>query len=78
MRGSLLDCRQLAERLNVPVRLVRRLILEKRIPYLKVGRYVRFDGDDVDAWLASNQTLPRNVGAGSPHAGRRRLPPTWR
>ncbi|MGI9053264.1 MAG: excisionase family DNA-binding protein [Ilumatobacteraceae bacterium] len=45
-----------AERLNVPVRLV----LEKRIPYLKVGRYVRFDAEDVDAWLVTNETPQLN------------------
>jgi excisionase family DNA binding protein len=33
------------------MRFVRRLVAERRIPFLKVGRSVRFDPADVDAWL---------------------------
>jgi excisionase family DNA binding protein len=30
---------------------VRRLVRERRIPYVKVGHYVRFDPRDLDAFL---------------------------
>jgi hypothetical protein len=30
---------------------VRRLVAEKRIPYLKVGHFVRFDPAEIAAWL---------------------------
>jgi excisionase family DNA binding protein len=33
----------LVERLGVEVRFVRRLMAERRVPFVKVGRYVRFD-----------------------------------
>jgi excisionase family DNA binding protein len=42
---------QAAERLNVTQRYVRHLVAEKRIPYLKVGRLVRFDPADLDRFL---------------------------
>lgn len=30
---------------------MRRLVAERRIPYLKWGRLLRFDPDDLDGWL---------------------------
>lgn len=37
---QLLTIDQLAKQLNVTVRHVRRLVAEKRVPYLKVGKFV--------------------------------------
>jgi excisionase family DNA binding protein len=36
--------------LTVPERMVRRLVAERRMPYVKVGRYVRFRPQDVKEW----------------------------
>lgn len=47
----LLTVEELAEHLGVTVRHVRRLIAEKRIPYVKWRRFVRFDPKEVAAWL---------------------------
>jgi excisionase family DNA binding protein len=52
---QLLTIDQLADRLGVNVRHIRRLIAERRVPYLKVGRLVRFDPADVASWLARNR-----------------------
>ena len=41
----------LADELGVKVSFVRRLVHERRIPYYKVGRHVRFDSSEVHAWL---------------------------
>lgn len=46
---------QLAERLGTTERFVRRLVCERRIAFHKVGKYVRFHQDDVDAWIASGR-----------------------
>lgn len=43
---------QLAERLGTSERFIRRLVCERRITFHKVGKYVRFDPDDVDDWVA--------------------------
>jgi excisionase family DNA binding protein len=48
---QLIDIATLAERLGDSPRHIRRLVAERRIPYLKVGRYVRFDPSDITAWL---------------------------
>ncbi len=42
---------QLAERLCVTHRYVRRLVDERRVPFLRVGRFIRFGPDEISAWL---------------------------
>jgi excisionase family DNA binding protein len=51
MREPLIDIDEVADRLGVSTRYVRRLVAERRIAYLKIGRLLRFDVDVVDAWL---------------------------
>ncbi len=48
---QLLTINQLADRLGSTPRHVRRLVAERRVPYLKVGRFVRFDPAEIAAWL---------------------------
>lgn len=48
---TLIDLPMTADRLGVNVRYVRRLVAERRIPYIKLGHLLRFDPDEVDAWL---------------------------
>jgi excisionase family DNA binding protein len=50
----LLDIAALADRLGITERHVRRLVAERRIPFLKVGRFVRFDPAAVGAWLSAH------------------------
>jgi len=49
----LLDINAVAARLNITVRHVRRLIAERRIPFLKVGKLLRFDPVEIARWTAS-------------------------
>jgi excisionase family DNA binding protein len=67
-RESLIDIDEVASRLGVSTRYVRRLVAERRIAYLKVGRLLRFNTDVVDAWLdtCAVQTVER--GPSSPAA----------
>jgi excisionase family DNA binding protein len=48
---ELLSIEQLAQRLGITVRHVRRLVAEKGVPYYKVGRLVRFHPAEIAAWL---------------------------
>jgi excisionase family DNA binding protein len=52
--ARLLTYGELADWLNDTVRHLRRLVDEKRIPYRKVGHFVRFDPREVLEWLDSN------------------------
>jgi excisionase family DNA binding protein len=47
----LLTIEQLADHLGVTVRHVRRQIAERRVPYIKVGRLVRFDPAEITRWI---------------------------
>lgn len=51
VRPSLIEIDEVASRLGVSTRYVRRLVAERRIAYLKVGRLLRFEPTAVDAWL---------------------------
>lgn len=52
---KLLDYNELAVWLNDSVRHLRRLVHENRIPYLKVGHFIRFDADHISQWLDHNR-----------------------
>jgi excisionase family DNA binding protein len=56
---QLLTIDQLAERLGVSTRHVRRLVAERRVPFLKVGKFVRFDPAEIWDWL--DDTRPAQV-----------------
>lgn len=47
----LLDVAALAERLSVTSRFVRRLVSERRVPFPKIGKFVRFDPCEIDEWV---------------------------
>ncbi|MGH9075353.1 MAG: helix-turn-helix domain-containing protein [Acidimicrobiales bacterium] len=47
----LVDIPALADHLGVPPRHVRRLVSERRIPFVKWGHLIRFDRAEVAAWL---------------------------
>lgn len=53
--GKLLDFDGAAEYLGVRPRWVRRAVLEKSIPYIKLRLLVRFDPADLDAYLAASR-----------------------
>ena len=52
---TLLSVEQAAERLGTSVRFVRRLVFQRRIPYVKLGRHVRITGRDLDAFIAAGR-----------------------
>jgi excisionase family DNA binding protein len=50
-RTKLLTLKQVADQLSVNERHVRRLVAERRIPYVKWGHLLRFDPDEIAEWL---------------------------
>jgi excisionase family DNA binding protein len=55
----LLTVEEAADRLGTLVRFVRRLVAERRIAYVKVGRHVRLDPTDVEAFIAASRVEVR-------------------
>ena len=56
----LLTIDQLAEHLGVSTRHIRRLIAERRVPYLKWRRFIRFDPSEITAWLDDARKPPES------------------
>ena len=55
---QLVDINEVATHLGVSVRHVRRLVSERRIPYVKWGNLLRFDPRVLRAWLADKAIAP--------------------
>lgn len=55
--GRLLDVPQAAERLGVNEQMIRRLINERRISFIHIGRLVRIAESDIDAYIEAG-TVP--------------------
>jgi excisionase family DNA binding protein len=54
----LMDIEGVAERLGVRVRHVRRLVNERRIPFIKWGHLLRFDPEEIERWLDGSRRPP--------------------
>ncbi len=52
---KLLTMDELAERLGVTHRHVRRMVAERRVPFVRVGRFIRFDPAKIATWLDSSR-----------------------
>ncbi|MFL6238366.1 MAG: helix-turn-helix domain-containing protein [Actinomycetes bacterium] len=52
---ALLSIPEVADRLGTSPRFVRRLTAERRIPYTKLGKHIRIDDADVDAFIAAGR-----------------------
>lgn len=52
---ELLDVAHAASYLTVSERFVRRLVAERRVPYVKLGKFVRFHRTDLDAFVAQGR-----------------------
>jgi excisionase family DNA binding protein len=61
MSGRLVDARAVAERLGVPVSWVREQTRSGAMPCVELGRYRRYDLDDVNVWLESCKRPGRPV-----------------
>ncbi|MFC8415782.1 helix-turn-helix domain-containing protein [Streptomyces coelicoflavus] len=62
MNDRYLNVDQVAELLGTTVRFPRRLIEERRITYVKVGRHVRIPESAVREFIAANTVKPRRPG----------------
>ncbi len=59
---TLLDINAVADYLGVTTRLGRRLVAERRIPFLKWGRLLRFDPAEIARWLDEARIAVRHGG----------------
>lgn len=55
----LLTVEQAADRLGTSVRFIRRLRAERRIAVFKLGKHLRIDSADLDAFIAAGRHEPQ-------------------
>lgn len=56
---TLLTVDQAATYLSTTPRFIRRLVAEKRIPYVKLGAHLRLDKDDLDRFVDAGRVHPQ-------------------
>lgn len=61
--ADLLTVEEAAERLNMSVRYVRRLIDQRRIPFHRIGRSIRIKSTDIDEHIESGRVEPLTASA---------------
>ena len=54
----LLTVDQAAERLGTTPRFIRRLRTERRIAVIKLGKHIRIDSNDLDAYITASRQEP--------------------
>jgi len=62
---GLLDVSAAAAYLSTTVAFVRRLVRERRIPFHKIGRHVRFAPSDLDTFIDAGRVPPHPAGGRS-------------
>lgn len=58
--AALVSIEEVALRLGVSVRHIRRLVAERRIPFVKWGHLLRFDPVQVESWI-EDRSVPAGV-----------------
>ena len=58
MTAALLDANQAAELLNVPASWLLAQARRDAVPHVRLGRYVRFDAEELRAWARSRMRSP--------------------
>jgi excisionase family DNA binding protein len=61
LNGRLLDAHEVAAWLCVPVSWVRESTRSGAMPCVELGRYRRYDRDDVEAWVATCKQPGRSI-----------------
>ena len=46
---------EVAARLATTTRHVRRLVADRRLPHLKIGRFLRFEPGEIERWIANQR-----------------------
>jgi excisionase family DNA binding protein len=57
-RQRFLGVKDLAEYLGVPINTLRSWVWMRKIPYIKLGRIVKFDLRDIDEWIRERKVEP--------------------
>ncbi len=58
IRGRLIDIRAVADYTGLSTHTLYTMVSQRRIPFVKLGRCLRFDLDRLDEWIKQNSVIP--------------------
>ena len=61
-KKTLLSLIDLQDYLGIKESHLRSLVFKRKIPFIKVGRLLRFDVDEIDQWIEKNSNLVESLG----------------
>ena len=62
--SSLVTSAEAADRLGCSERMVRKLVQTRQVPFVRVGRLVRFRPEDLDRYIEAHTVTPDHTGQG--------------
>ena len=60
IQAQLLNYQEVAELLGVTERHIRHLVSQRRIPFVRWGRVIRFDPQQINSWVKLASVEPRD------------------
>jgi len=54
MKRGLLNIKEASEYLGITVGSLYKLVWQRRIPFVKIGKALRFDKEKIDKWIEEN------------------------
>lgn len=70
MSAGLIDAAEAGELLGVPKSWVLAEARADRVPHVRLGRYVRFEPDELERWWRQRRRGPSSAGVGSDRPNR--------
>lgn len=58
--ANLMTAKELAQFLRLSEDHIRRMVSQRTIPFVRIGRMVRFASCDIDKWLATKRVYTKN------------------
>ena len=58
IKSHLVDIHEVAQYLGISPETLYKMVSQRRIPYVKVGRLVKFDVRLLDEWIKKNTVMP--------------------
>ena len=60
-KGCLLSIEEIAKRLGIAKNTLYDWCATRKIPYIKLGKFLRFDAVEIEAWLKTKRVTPRDI-----------------
>ncbi len=55
--GNLISIEKIAELLNVKTSWIRSMVFKKQIPFIKIGKHIRFSEEEIQKWIEERKNM---------------------